>query len=261
MEAAGKSHEVPAFRQQKILELLEEKENIHIFDLVELCGVSQATARRDLDELARKGLIVRSHGGAVRRRMSVFEQPHMQKLGMHITEKARIAKCAAALVNDGDSIYIDSGTTAMMVGQNLTERKNLTVITHNLDFANSVMLDPSSKLIVTGGMRREDFNSLSGSIVEAFVRTIKVDKVFSGADAVDSEQGLYLSNFEELGLKRLIVECARSAILVTDHSKFLEQGIVKICDLSAFDLIITDKGLPQQDAENVLKQEVQLKLV
>ncbi|MEG1304697.1 MAG: DUF977 family protein, partial [Oscillospiraceae bacterium] len=70
----NKSHEVPAFRQQRIIELLEEKENIHVMDIVELCGVSQATARRDLDELAEKGLIVRSHGGALRRKMTVFEQ-------------------------------------------------------------------------------------------------------------------------------------------------------------------------------------------
>ncbi|MEG0832421.1 MAG: DeoR/GlpR family DNA-binding transcription regulator [Oscillospiraceae bacterium] len=257
----NKSHEVPAFRQQRIIELLEEKENIHVMDIVELCGVSQATARRDLDELAEKGLIVRSHGGALRRKMTVFEQPHMQKLGLHISEKARIAKCAASLVNDGDSIYIDSGTTAMMVGQNLTERKNLTIITHNLDFANNAALDSSSKLIVTGGYRRENVHSLAGSIVEEFIRNIKVDKAFSGADSVDSKNGVYLTNFEELGAKQLLVKCARTAILVTDHSKFSQEGLVKICDLSDFDLIITDNGISSEDIENVYKQGVQLKSV
>ncbi len=242
---------VPAYRKLEILKLLRQSGMVQIAELAKHCGVSQATVRRDLNELDKNGAICRTHGGAVMVQGTAYEQPHKQKLALMQEQKQRIAIAATNFISDGDSVFIDSGTTALLLSQRLGEYKNLTVITNNTDIVNSINLHPTSTFVLTGGVRREEFSVLVGSITEDFMRDIKVDKAFVGADAIDSKNGLYNSSFTESALKRLIVLSGRVRILISDSSKFQIPGLVRICGLESFDFIITDDGLDAQKRKDI----------
>lgn len=146
---------IPAQRQQQISDYLKSKFSISIKEASELCNVSEATARRDLDDMAAAGLLERTHGGAVLHKGTGFEEYHDEKMKAMIPEKTRIAREAVKLIKDGDSIFLDSGTTTLLLGQQLEGIKKLTVVTNNLDIASTVKLDNSSTMIVTGGVRRD----------------------------------------------------------------------------------------------------------
>ena len=137
------NNSIPAGRQQRIMDFLSVNDSISIKEAAELCNVSEATARRDLDDMALTDLVERTHGGAILHRGTGFEAIHSEKQTVMIPEKKKIAKAAAELVRDGDSIFLDSGTTACMLAEQLSTVKRLTIVTNNLDIAYAAKMDPS----------------------------------------------------------------------------------------------------------------------
>ncbi len=240
---------IPAERQKQILEYIDKHGCAQIKELALYHQVSEATIRRDLDELDRTGQIERTHGGAITtNRSTSFERIHSEKMNLMIDEKRRIAKKASELIKDGDTILLDSGTTNYFISQTLSSFKNITVITYDLHIANTVILHPTSTLIVTGGIRRDEYNVLLGSITEAFISDLRVNKVFLGADAVDLEFGISNANLIEAKIKKLIIQAGKKVYLVCDHSKFGRTALAKICNLTEVDTVITDDGI----AENIV---------
>lgn len=234
---------LPATRQQKILGYIQEKGSAQVKELADYCHVSEATVRRDLDEMAQAGSIERTHGGAMIQSSTTFERVHREKMELMLPEKKRIAKMAASLVSDGESIFVDSGTTAFFLAQQLTAKKDLTVVTNNLDIACSVPLDGSSTMVITGGMRRENYNVLVGSTTEEFISGLYVDIAFLGCDAINSQSGVFNSNFLEIGVKKQITRIGKRLVLLTDHTKFRRNALAKVCNLRDIDVMISDKGL------------------
>lgn len=255
------NNSIPAKRQQKIMEYLNAAESISIKEAAELCQVSEATARRDLDDMALAGYVERSHGGAVLHRGTGFEVIHAEKKKVMIPEKMRITKAAVEMICDGDSIFLDSGTTTYLLAERLASFKRLTVITNNLDIAYSIRLDPSSTMIVTGGIRRDGYSVLSGDIGEELIRKLCVDIIFLGADAVDAKSGVFNSNFMEIGIKKSIVHSGKKKVLLADHKKFAQQALAKVCDLEEFDCIITDDGISDEDVKIMTRKVAQLIVV
>lgn len=251
---------IPAQRQQNILNYLNDNYSITIQQAADLNHVSIATTRRDLDELGRAGLLRRTHGGAVLDDPDSISSEiiHNDKMKLMVSEKIRIAQKAAQMIADGSCIFLDSGTTTLFLAKQLKDRKNLTLITNNLDIACNILLDASSTLVVTGGTRRQDYNVLMGAPAEEFVAGIRVDAVFFGADAIDPRNGLYNSSFSEIGIKRAMLTCADRRILLADHTKFGRRAIAKICDLEEFDLIITDEGLDPSAEAALEKKNIRL---
>ncbi len=255
------SYLFPEFRKREILKIIGERGLAQIPELAEICGVSAATIRRDLNELHRDGAIRRTHGGAVLQESGSIEQLHRKKLELMKAEKTRIAQAAVQQISDGESIFLDSGTTTLMIATLLEPFQNLTVITNNTDIIQSIKLHPSSQLVVTGGIMRAGYSVLAGPAAESFLATLKIDKVFIGADSVDIRDGLYSSSFMEVALKQLSVHSGRTRYLVTDSTKFYIKGIVKICDLSEFDYIITDDGLNAKSRSILREQKVEMIIV
>ena len=236
----------PNARQQKILDHVNAQGSVQIREFAEVVQVSEATVRRDLDELARMGLVSRVHGGAVRVTSTTFERANSEKMGLNLNEKLQIAAYAASLVENGDSVFLDSGTTTYFIARELIHHKNLTILTNNLDIAQSLHFDPTVSVIVTGGVLREQYSVLIGNIAEQVISSFRVDKAFMGCDAIDAAGGIYNSNFMEVGVKQCIARCGKTTIVVTDSSKFYVKALAKVCDLEQIDMIITDSGL---DAE------------
>ena len=225
-----RSLQIPAQRQQMILDYIRKQEGANIKELASYLEVSEATVRRDLDNLAEAGEIERTHGGAVQPQEKIIEYTYDTKMELRREEKTRIAKEVAKMVKDGDNVYLGSGTTVYFVAREIASLENLTIITSNLYIAQFLPIHPTSSLIVTGGERRFDYNLMTGRLAEDFLRNIKVDISILGCDAVDV-------------IKRLAAQAARMTVLASDHSKFGKTALSKVFDLDAADYIVTDNGL------------------
>lgn len=252
---------IPAGRQKQILDYIGSHGSAQIKELADYCGVSEATVRRDLDDLDAGGRIERTHGGAMCVESSTsFERIHQEKMKLMLEYKRRIAKLAASMVKEGDTIILDSGTTTFFVAQNLAGIKDLSVITYDLFIANEVKLHSTSSLIVTGGIRREGYNVLVGSEVENYIRNVRVNKVFLGADAIDLEFGVSNANLMEASIKRLLLSAGKKRILVSDHSKLGHTAMVKVCGLEEIDAVVMDSQIPRDMLEQFQKFDIELLL-
>ena len=252
------ANSMPAKRQQNIMEYLNIRRSITIKEAADLCKVSEATAGRDLDELSGMGFLERTYGGAVLERGTGFEREHDEKMKIMIPEKARIAQKAAGLIKNGCSIFLDSGTTTLLLARMLQGFQNLTVVTHNLDIAYSIKLDKSSTLIVTGGIRRDGYSVLIGQIAEELVNRLSLDMAFLGADAINPNYGVFNSNFVEIGIKRSAIACGKHRILLSDHTKFQTKALTKVCDIEEFETVITDDGIDEETKEILRNKSVNL---
>lgn len=255
-----RSLQIPAQRQQMILDYIRKQEGANIKELASYLEVSEATVRRDLDNLAEAGEIERTHGGAVQPQEKIIEYTYDTKMELRREEKTRIAKEVAKMVKDGDNVYLGSGTTVYFVAREIAGLENLTIITSNLYIAQFLPIHPTSSLIVTGGERRFDYNLMTGRLAEDFLRNIKVDISILGCDAVDVNFGLSDSNFDEAVIKRLAAQAARMTVLASDHSKFGKTALSKVFDLDEADCIVTDNGL-DSGMEKAIHQITNLILV
>lgn len=237
---------LPATRRASILNFVNAAGSASVKELSSIINVSEATIRRDLDELGKENLIERIHGGAQALQLgkTSFESAYYDKTTYMTDEKNRIGFFAASYVNDGDTVLLDSGTTTLKVAMNLAQKKNITVITNDLHIANSIELDPTSSLIVSGGIRRDGFGVLTGATVKEFFQNIRVDKSFMGADAVDSDFGISNATFHEVDQKKALIHSSQKVYLVADHTKFGKIALARVCDLRSLDCIITDSALP-----------------
>lgn len=253
---------IPAERIRGILEYIELKGSAQVRELAGIQNVSEATIRRDLMELEKSGNIRRTHGGAVMvSRSTSYERIYQEKISLYTEEKKRIGQAACNYVSDGDTLFLDSGTTVYQLARRLSIKKNLTVITYDLTIANTIELHPSSYMIVTGGIRRSSYNVLIGSVTENFIRQIRVDKVFLSADAVDPFFGVSNANFVEAEIKSLIVKAGKEVILLADQSKFGNTALAKVCELTDIQHIITDNGLSQPMANRIAESGVRVETV
>ena len=253
---------IPAERQKKIIEYIELNTSAQIHELAEKFHVSEATVRRDLDDLDRQGALRRTYGGAMKTDNGPsHESVHSEKISRMTDEKQRIAQRAADLVRPGDTVMIDAGTTAFFIARALARHEGLTMITNDLYIACQAPLHPSSTLIVTGGMRRHGYHELVGAIAEGFIRDTHVDIAFIGADGVDLAGGVTNANFSEVGVKQMMLRTAARSVVAADHSKFGRVALARLCDVHEPELILTDSGIGGELVSRYRKQNVPLEAV
>lgn len=255
--------DIPAARKVFILNYIQEQGSASIKELSILQNVSEATIRRDLDELSQEGKLERTRGGAIlhTEQSTSFEHAYNEKAKLMLEEKKAIGKFAASYIEDGDTIFLDSGTTSLQVGLNLADKKNITIITYDLFIATSIVLDESSTLIVTGGIRRNDFGVLTGPMVQQFLRDIRVNKVFLSADSVDIDFGISNAGFHEIDAKKQSIRSGRYIYLIADHSKFGKVAMTRVCPLRDVDEVIVDDGLPIDVQTELAKENILFTLV
>ncbi len=252
---------LPAVRQLRVLREVEERGSVQVRELMDHFAVSGATIRRDLDCLAERDLVLRTHGGAMARRTSTsFETNYEEKRKAFTAEKRRIASAAVRFVLDGETVILDSGSTTFEVARLLAERKNLTLITNDLFIAGQIAFDPSITVIVTGGTLREGFNTLVGPLTETFLRNVRVDHTILSADAVDPAFGISNATFAESSIKQLMVEAAGHVTLVADASKFGKRALARVCALDKVDVVVTDDALSDANQKALLQAATKLVL-
>lgn len=228
-----------SLRQQSILQLLEARGAVRVAELCERFGVSEMTVRRDLSELEQAGLIRRTHGGAVSARGRSFEPPYLARETTNRSQKERIGRLAASLVQDGDSVALDVGTTTLEVARALRDKNNLTVITHSLHIAHALASHPLIRLIVVGGVLRAGELSLVGHLAERAYREFHVDKLFLGVGGLSVEAGLTEFNLEDALVKQAMLQSAKERIVVADASKLERTAFARVGSLASVNTLVT----------------------
>ena len=233
-------------RQHQIAQFIREHKRATVAELSERFDVSEATIRRDLETLDSRGEIRRAHGGAVAVERAAPEPPVINRLVENEEEKRRIGQAAAQLVQDGDVIFLGSGTTTLEVARNLDDKKNLTVITNALNVINQLAGKQNITVIVTGGLFRHSELSLIGHITEQALKELRADNVIMGMRAISIEEGLTNDYLPETMTDRTIIQFAPKVILVVDHSKFGKVSTALVAPITSVQKIVTDAGISPQ---------------
>jgi DeoR/GlpR family transcriptional regulator of sugar metabolism len=228
-------------RQARLLERLRSRSYANTQDLSAYLGVSDATVRRDLIDLEARGLIRRTHGGAMPLGQITSELPNSERMVQNIIEKVRIGKAAADLVVEGDAVFLDAGTTPLQVAGQLAHRDGLTFVTNGIDISACLVGAGVERLFVTGGEYHDVNHSLSGALAAEAIRRFNVDKLFLSVSAVDLRRGQIAISHPALAeAQRAMIEIAQEVIVVADHSKFTRNALTVIAPLEVVDRIVTD---------------------
>ncbi|HWR45107.1 DeoR/GlpR family DNA-binding transcription regulator [Sporomusa sp.] len=236
-------------RKTEILQLVKIGNPVTVTSLSQRFGVSESTVRRDLQELEDNGLIQRTHGGAISVQTG-FEMSFQEKEVRFLTEKQQIATLAANLVNDGETVLIDSGTTTLEIAR-LLRSKKITVATNSMDIAQVFSDDAGVETVLLGGTLRKNTRALVGYLTNDALRKMYFDKVFLAANGIDAEFGITTPNLTEAETKRYMLQAGKEKILVADHSKIGQRSLCRICGLEEIDLLITDKGINDADDQQL----------
>lgn len=239
-------------RRKKILERIKETGEVMVTKLSKEFNVSEVTIRNDLGHLERRNLLIRARGGAIHTENHVgIDQRITEKNKLHTEEKAAIGKKAASLINNNDTIIIDSGTTTAEIVKHLGAIKQLNVITNALNIANLLMSHANINVVIPGGYLRQNSMSLVGPLAEKNLRNFYVDKLFLSTDGFDTKHGIFTPNIDEAHLNSIMIEISKEVILLTDSSKFKRKSLAFICGLDKIKMVITDKNIPTDDKKRL----------
>jgi DeoR/GlpR family transcriptional regulator of sugar metabolism len=228
-------------RQQQIVRLLGRQQRLSVTEICEQFSISEATARRDLESLADQGKLQRVHGGAILVEQAPPELPILQRESEQAGEKQRIGQAAAALVQDGETVFLSSGTTVLEAARALRGRHSLTVITNSLAVVNALAGAEGVAVICLGGMLRNSELSFIGHITEQALAELRADKVLIGTRAISLEHGLTHDYLPETVTDRAILKSAREIIVLADHTKFGRAATVLLAPLESIHTIVTDE--------------------
>lgn len=240
-------------RQRRVHELVLAEGSVAVPGLASLFDVSEATIRRDLDVLAGQGLVRRVRGGACDpKRVAGRIRPEADADAFAVVAdqesnaKRRIARRAVSLIDDGDVIALDIGTTVFAMCEHLRERQ-LTVVTASLPVVRVLQDAPAVDIVVLGGILRPTYESLVGVLTESCLRQIRVDKAFLGTAGVRRDGAVLDSTPSEVPVKRAMMDIANQSWLLADHTKFPGTGVLQVASISAFTGVVTDRALSDAD--------------
>src|SRR5438105_5273448 len=250
-------------RLNAILTTLQQSGSVSVEGLSKELDVSLVTIRRDLDELERKGLLRRTHGGAISIEPFFYEplqndRSFQAQVERFADEKRRIGRAAAALIKEGEIIALTPGTTTTEVIRGIPLNHRVTVVTSTVNVAMELSKRKDLDVFVTGGHLRGEWFSLVGPTAAQSLSHLSIHTLFIGADGVDARQGITCFSPDESQLNSTMVKHAQRKIAVIDHSKF---GVVagwRICPTSELDLLITDSGATDEMIEPFEKAQVQV---
>jgi DeoR/GlpR family transcriptional regulator of sugar metabolism len=251
------SRDLAPQRRQRIRSIVDSRRAARLEELSAALGVSQATVRRDLDELAAEGKLRRVHGGAV----AIDErpsEPHFDVKAVEAAEeKERIAARAIELLSPDDTVYLDSGSTVLAAARLLRGWDRLTVVTNSLPAATE-LAGRGPRLIVVGGEVRATSQALVGPLTRHLLDTLHVDRALIGTFALSLEEGLTTTDPAEAYTKELVLERAREVILLADSRKVGTRAFVHAGRLEAIDILVTDDGIDERVVRSLERRGVRV---
>jgi DeoR family transcriptional regulator, aga operon transcriptional repressor len=261
MHQSSNSRLLAEGRRRKILELVEQAGQVTIHDVVNRFAVSAVTARSDLDALSAGGVVLRSHGGAVRYE-ATQDYPLKLKATLHRAEKSRIGQAAAGLVAPNETIILDSGTTTAEIAKSLKRsRIKVTVITSALNIANELADAPEISLIMLGGLLRTISYSFVGPQAEAMLRDLHADRLFLAVDGFDLELGPFTPDVLEAQLNGLMMKMSKEVTVVADSTKLGRRSLFRIGPVENVHRLITDSRAAEEFIYALREKGVEAMLV
>jgi DeoR/GlpR family transcriptional regulator of sugar metabolism len=230
----------PEVRRQEVLKIVNREGQVTVAGLSHRFGVSEVTIRADLQHLADRSLIIRTHGGAV----PVSRVPELSlntRRQRQVTEKNRIGQAGADYVSNGEAIFLDTSSTALAIANHLNAARDLTVITNSLVIAQALVDNSSITVVMTGGTLQRDTLSLIGTENLKLLKRFNIQKGFFGAHGINNPEGLTDVSAAEAEVKKQMVSMCREVIAILDVTKWGRVGLVSFARLEDIDLIITDK--------------------
>lgn len=240
-------------RQKQIVELLCAQKVMTIPKLAEACGVSVITIRRDLDQLLKEGLIKKIYGGAAivdGYVPPVDKKIYTNRLILRQSEKQMIAELASSMVKEGDTVYVDSGSTAAMLAQQFLKLRSITVVTNSLTVMN-ILCDTSIQVYGLGGLMSYQDASFSGNVTISVLQNFCFDCAFLGASGISLDMGVTDTSFNNIQLRQTVLTRSQKSVLLADSSKFGKIAPAVVFPIQAVDCIVTDKK-PEQEFVNAI---------
>ena len=248
-------------RRGAIISLLHENGKVQVKDLSQRFKTSEVTIRTDLKELHNRGLLYKSHGGAVLPNLVSAEPTLYEKSVEHAAEKSRIGAAAAGLIKDGETIILDSGSTTHEIAKRIKDRQELTVITNGINIATELAGHRGIQIILLGGVMRHSSLSVVGHFAEEMLAQLNADKLFMAADGCTLEFGISTPKFEESRINQAMVSISREKYLTADSSKFGKNSLSRIVSLWEMTGVITDNEIPDEYKDEIAAHKLELVLV
>jgi DeoR/GlpR family transcriptional regulator of sugar metabolism len=238
-------------RRTQILQIVRRAGRVRVNGLASQFNTSAVTIRSDLNELHQRGLVLRSHGGAVLPDTILRESPVHERLKTHSDEKRRIGAMAASLINNGETIILDSGTTTLEIARQIKKKQGLNIITNGVNIAAELLDARDAQVFIVGGTVRGESASISGRFTEEMFEQFAADKLFLSGAGCDLDFGISGANLEETMVNRAMIRIAREIILVADASKFSKRSMSRIALFSEIDTVISNTSLGEEIQESL----------
>lgn len=256
----------PQERLNALLELVSERGNVSITEITEVLGISAATARRDLGALAEQRLITRTHGGAAALGVG-YELPLQYKIARQAEAKVAIARAVAKLIQPGQTVGLNGGTTTTEVARELGKsdrftradgETGITIVTNALNVAYELSVRANVKIVVTGGVARRQSYELIGPLVESTLSEFTLDVAVLGVDGLSAQYGATTLHEGEAIVSRHFTQVARQVIVAADATKIGRSTFARICPLDSIDTLVTDLTVPDGFAADLASAGVEL---
>lgn len=245
-------------RRHLLIELLRQQPGVRVSEMAEILDVSEGTIRNDLNALEAEGRLTRFHGGAILREQTEFINTSFSARHQdHSAEKMVIARQAAELINDGDSVLLDASSTVYYLSLAIQNRQRLRVVTNGLDAARLLARNPSNSVFLIGGVLHQDGSSVTGLFSEQIINELHTQKAFVSCSGFSLGRGMTEVHFEEAQLKRKAIESTTHLIALIDSSKFGKEDLTSFASARQITCLYTDSGLTPEWAARLKQAEIE----
>jgi DeoR/GlpR family transcriptional regulator of sugar metabolism len=228
-------------RRMRILEMVRDRKKLTVSEICRELQVSPATVRGDLRDLDRDGLLVRTHGGAIERSRAGFEQVSSRRGTENLPAKQAIGAVARSLVENGDTILLDTGTTTLELAHRLREYQNLTLVTNDLEIARVCEEMAGIRVVLLGGTLRTGYHCTLGPAGIQMIHDLRVDKAFMATNSLSFESGATTPDLYQAETKKAMIASARKIILLCDSSKIGRESFARFAELDQIDVLVTER--------------------
>jgi DeoR family transcriptional regulator, fructose operon transcriptional repressor len=246
-------------RRQSVLDILRKQPGLRVSEIAKALGVSEGTVRNDLNALEEEGRLRRVHGGAVLTEQNQFQNnSFVRRYNQNVAAKLAIAREAALLVKDGDSIFLDASSTCYYLARALSERRKLRVMTNGFEVARELAQNTSNSVILIGGVVNNDSSSVTGLLSEQIIADMHIEKAFFSCSGFSVERGMTEVHFEEAQLKRKAIESSEQVFALINSSKFGKEDLTPFARPDQITRLITDSGLTSEWVTKLKKAGIDL---
>jgi DeoR family fructose operon transcriptional repressor len=229
-----------AERRARILELINTRKKLTVNELCQLLEVSAATVRGDLRDLDREGLLLRTHGGAIERSRASFEQTFSKRRTVNLSAKQAIAAAAEQLIESGDTILLDTGTTTIELARRLRSFQKLTVVTNDLEIARMLEDCPGLDVVIIGGTIRKGYHCAIGPAGLTMIHDLRVDKAFMATNSLSPDAGAMTPDLQQAATKKAMISIARKVLLLCDSSKIGRESFARFATLDQIGVLVSE---------------------